>query len=660
MAIDISIVVVNYNVKYFLEQCLHSVRKASQNISSEFFVVDNNSVDGSCAMIREKFPEVHLIENDQNLGFSRANNQAIRLSSGRYILLLNPDTVIEEDTLTRCLDHMEKNPDAGALGVRMIDGKGNFLPESKRSFPTPRIAFYKVFGFSRLFPKSRVFSRYHLGYLDENEMNDVEVLPGAFMMLRKSALDKVGLLDEDFFMYGEDIDISYRLMKAGYRNIYFPETTIIHYKGESTRKGSMNYVITFYRAMIIFARKHFSRKMAKSYTFLINIAIYFRAFLAIARRFIKNIFIPLLEAALIYLGFYIIKPVWESYKFPHGGGYPAEYMAFVVPTYIIIWMLSLFFSGAYDRPFKLGSVVKGIFAGTLIILVIYALLPESLRYSRALLLIGGAWALSSGILLRLLAHISGIHGFELSTSRKKRIIIVGSLTESERVESILKKTEIRTEVIGFVSTIHDSSNKFLGQTSQLSEIIKINRIDEIIFCAADMSSQDIISSMMNLSDIRITYKIAPPESLSIIGSNSINTAGDLYLIDFSSITKSSSRRNKRLFDLVFSVLMLIIYPVIFFLVKKPGNGLLNIFRVLSGSFTWVGYYPLLKNGNTNLPRVKRSILTPLDGLKNQDLPERAIELLNAGYAKNYNIFTDARILFTGLKEIGRQVNKQFE
>lgn len=656
MATDISIVIVNYNVKYFLEQCLHSIRKAAHNISSEVFVVDNNSVDGSCAMIREKFPEVHLIENNENLGFSKANNQAIRSSSGRYILLLNPDTVIEEDTLTKCLDHMEKNPDTGALGVRMIDGKGNFLPESRRSFPTPRIAFYKVFGFSRLFPKSRVFSKYHLGYLDENEMNDVEVLPGAFMMLRKTALDKVGLLDEDFFMYGEDIDISYRLIKAGYRNIYYPGTTIIHYKGESTRKGSMNYVITFYRAMIIFARKHFSPKMAKSYTSLINIAIYFRAFLAIARRFIKNISIPLLEAALIYLGFYIIKPVWESYKFHDGGGYPREYMLFVVPVYIIIWMLSLFFSGAYDRPFKLGSVIKGILAGTTIILIIYALLPESLRFSRALLLIGASWSLSFGILIRLLAHISGIPGFELSTSRKKRIIIIGSLMEGERVESMLKKTEIRAEVIGFVSTIHDTSGKFLGQTGQLSEIVKINRIDEIIFCAADIPSQDIINTMMNLSDIRVNYKIAPPESLSIIGSNSINTAGDLYLIDFSSITLSSNRRNKRIFDIISSLILLITYPVILFIVNVPGNGFLNIFRVLSGSFSWVGYYPFLNNGNPNLPIVKRSILTPVDGLKNKEVPESTIELLNAGYAKNYNIFTDARILFTGLREIGRPVS----
>ena len=656
MSADLSIVIVNYNVKYFLEQCLHAVRKASDGITSEVFVVDNNSVDGSCAMMREKFPYVHLIENDQNLGFSKANNQAIRLARGRYILLLNPDTVIEEDTLKKCLDYMEKNPDAGSLGVKMIDGKGNFLPESKRSFPTPRIAFYKMSGLAGLFPKSRVFSKYHLGYLDENQTHNVEVLPGAFMMLRRTVLDKVGLLDEDFFMYGEDIDISYRLIKAGFRNIYYPETTIIHYKGESTRKGSMNYVVTFYNAMIIFARKHFSRRMAKSYIMLINLAIYLRAFLAITRRFLKNIAVPVLDSVFIYLGFYIIKPIWESYKFPGGGGYPAEYMLFVVPVYIIVWILSLFFSGAYDRPYKLGSVIRGILAGTFIILVIYALLPESLRFSRALLLIGGAWALLSGILIRLLAHISGIQGFELSTSRKKRIIIIGSAGEAERVESMLKNTEIRPEVIGYVSTNPDSTDRFLGNTSQLPEIIKINRIDEIIFCASDISAQSIISTMISLTDIRVNYKIAPPESLSIIGSNSINTAGDLYLIDFSSITKSSNRRNKRMFDIFSSLVLLIIYPVILFFLKERWNGLLNIFRVLSGSYTWVGYYPLFKDASPGLPKVKKSILTPVDGLKNPDIPENTIELLNAGYAKNYSILTDARILFTSLMEIGRMVN----
>jgi len=260
----LSVIIVNYNVKYFLEQCLHSVRKSVKDVDAEVFVVDNNSVDGSVEMVREKFPEVLLIANKENTGFSKANNQAIERSKGEYTLLLNPDTLVEDDTFKKIVKFMDSHPDAGGLGVKMVDGKGNFLPESKRGLPTPSVAFYKIFGFSRLFPKSKIFGKYHLGYLDKDETNEVEILSGAFMLLRKSVLDKIGLLDETFFMYGEDIDLSYRIIQAGYKNYYYPEARIIHYKGESTKKSSVNYVMVFYRAMIIFAEKHFSQKNAKS------------------------------------------------------------------------------------------------------------------------------------------------------------------------------------------------------------------------------------------------------------------------------------------------------------------------------------------------------------------------------------------------------------
>ena len=309
---DLSIVIVNYNVKYFLEQCLHSVKQAIEHIHAEVFVVDNNSVDGSVAEIRVKFPWVQLIENRENLGFSRANNQAIRLAKGKYILLLNPDTVVEEVTFRKCIDFMESHPDAGAVGVKMIDGKGAFLPESKRSLPTPMVSFYKMFGFSSLFPRSRRFGKYHLGYLDPEETHEVEVLAGAFMFLRKEVLDRTGPLDETFFMYGEDIDLSYRITKAGYRNYYYPGTTIIHYKGESTKKGSLNYVKMFYQAMIIFARKHFSSRKARTFSKLINLAIYFRAALSLAKRFLQRAYRPLLDAALIFLGYMFALPIWEQ------------------------------------------------------------------------------------------------------------------------------------------------------------------------------------------------------------------------------------------------------------------------------------------------------------------------------------------------------------
>jgi len=229
--------------------------------STEVYVVDNRSVDGSIEMVESRFPWVKLIKNTENVGFSKANNQAIRMASGEYVLLLNPDTVIEEDTLRKVVQFMDEHPEAGGLGVKMVDGKGNFLPESKRGLPTPWVAFYKIFGLSSLFPRSKIFGRYHLGYLNNDEVHEVEILAGAFMLMRKSVLDKVGLLDEDFFMYGEDIDLSWRIIKGGYKNYYYPHTRIIHYKGESTKKSSVNYVFVFYRAMIIFARKHFASAM---------------------------------------------------------------------------------------------------------------------------------------------------------------------------------------------------------------------------------------------------------------------------------------------------------------------------------------------------------------------------------------------------------------
>ena len=192
----LSVIIVNYNVEHFLEQCLLSVQKASKGIEVEVFVVDNNSIDGSINMIKEKFPEVIMIVNNENVGFSKANNQAIRLAIGELVLLLNPDTIVEEDTFKKCIQFMENNENAGGLGVKMIDGKGKFLPESKRGLPTPSVAFYKIFGLSALFPRSKKMGQYHLGYLSKDENHEIQILSGAFMLIKKKVLDKIGLLDE--------------------------------------------------------------------------------------------------------------------------------------------------------------------------------------------------------------------------------------------------------------------------------------------------------------------------------------------------------------------------------------------------------------------------------------------------------------------------------
>jgi GT2 family glycosyltransferase len=285
---DISVIIVSFNVRYFLEQCLDSVRKSAQHIDHEIFVVDNNSRDDTCSMISREFPEVRLIANNENRGFSAANNQALILATGRYILILNPDTVVGEETFDKCINFMDLHPDAGATGVMMINGKGRLLPESKRALPTPGTAFFKIAGFSYIFPRSGLFSKYYLGNLNSLSTSQVDIISGAFMFLRRTAVIKTGLFDEAFFMYGEDIDYSYRLLKRGFVNFYYPETKIIHFKGESTKKENLNVLVSFYKAMIIFVRKHFSNGNSKVLIVPIQAAIFFRAGLSFLKQFVRR------------------------------------------------------------------------------------------------------------------------------------------------------------------------------------------------------------------------------------------------------------------------------------------------------------------------------------------------------------------------------------
>jgi O-antigen biosynthesis protein len=653
----LSIVIVNYNVKYFLEQCVHSIHKAIDGLEAEIFVVDNNSVDGSVKMVREKFPDVILIDNKDNRGFSRANNQAIKQAKGEYILLLNPDTILEDDTLVKCVRFMDEHPDAGGLGVKMIDGKGKFLPESKRGLPTPTVAFFKMFGLSALFPKSRIFNKYHLGFLEKNETHEVDILAGAFMMLRKETLEKTGLLDENFFMYGEDIDLSYRITKAGYKNYYFANTRIIHYKGESTKKSSLNYIFVFYNAMIIFARKHFSTKNARLFSTMINFAIYLRAFVSIMSRFFRRIALPLLDIVLIYGGLWFIKDYWEShFIFQAGGHYPLLFTYVAMPAYILIWLVSVYLSGGYDKPIKLPKIIQGIVVGTVVILVLYSLLPESYRFSRALIILGALWGMIVMLASRLILHIFNLKDFRINEHKHKRFVIVGEKNEAERVSDLLKKTLISPGYIGLVSYKQHKSNTngFIGYLKQIKEIILIHKIDEIIFCAKDVPSQEIMDQMSELKDYQVDYKIAPPESLSIIGSNSINTSGDLYVIEINAIIKRANRRNKRLLDVITSLGLLLFYPIAFFLVKNPFGLLRNIFMVLFNIRSWVGYSELSESETHHLPEIKKGILNPFDAFKKEPVPGEAISRLNLIYARDYRITNDLNIIFKGFRNLGRR------
>ncbi|GAA3775499.1 glycosyltransferase family 2 protein [Flavobacterium ginsengiterrae] len=255
---QLSVIILNYNVRYFLEQCVLSVQEAIADLDAEIIVVDNNSSDDSCFMMKTRFPEVKLIENTENFGFPKGNNIGVEQASGKYICILNPDTVVAEDTFTKILAFAEEKQNLGIIGCKLIDGTGDFLPESKRGIPTPWVAFTKIFGLYKLFPKSKLFNRYYAQHLNENQTGKVDILVGAFMFLEKDLYQKLNGFDEECFMYADDIDLSYRALLLKKDNFYFHETTVLHYKGESTIKDEL-YMKRFQEAMNFFYQKHFKK-----------------------------------------------------------------------------------------------------------------------------------------------------------------------------------------------------------------------------------------------------------------------------------------------------------------------------------------------------------------------------------------------------------------
>jgi O-antigen biosynthesis protein len=516
---ELSVIIVSYNVRYFLEQCLLSARKASKDIDCEIFVIDNNSADGSCSMVRSQFPEVRLIMNHDNRGFSAANNQALQLATGRFILLLNPDTLVEEYTFKRCISFMDSHPDAGATGVQMIDGKGRLLPESKRALPTPKTAFFKVAGLSYIFPKSKLFNRYYLGNLDDLKTTQADVISGAFMFLRREAVLKTGLLDETFFMYGEDIDYSYRLQKAGYNNYYFPEIKIIHYKGESTKKENINVLINFYKAMIIFVSKHFSNGSFKAFILIIQAAIFFRAGISLLKQFIKRLFIPVIDGILVYMVYRFATTLWGVIKFGSGYQYPGIFSEIIIPAYTLIIILSITFLGGYTVPSKTAIAAKGVITGTILILIAYALLPLSLRFSRAIIIIGGFLSFLLLPFLRLLISFAFPEMAEFPFKKNRKTVIVSDYEGYSRVKDLISSSGIRNRIAGRVSIQKDDmKEEVLGNIEQLREVIRINGIKEVIFTTRELSASQIIESMHRISRSNVAIRIAPAGEKFIIGS----------------------------------------------------------------------------------------------------------------------------------------------
>ncbi|MBL7777256.1 MAG: glycosyltransferase [Chitinophagales bacterium] len=632
----LSIVIVNYNVRYFLELCLQSVQKAIANIPAEVFVVDNNSADDSVETIRTKYNWVKLIANPENVGFSKANNQAIAQSTGEYILLLNPDTVLAEDTLEKCVAFMDNHPNAGGLGVRMIDGTGKFLPESKRGLPTPAVAFYKTFGLAALFPKSTTFGKYHLGFLSENETHEVDVLSGAFMLLRKSVIDKIGALDETFFMYGEDIDLSYRIQKAGYKNYYFSDTTIIHYKGESTKKGSLNYVKVFYNAMLIFARKHFSGNQSALFSILIYAAIIFRGALTFLAGIFASSYLFLIDALVAYAGVFFIADYWEKMIKYQKHYYPEQFFFIVVPLYIFLWIIASYLSGAYDKPYRSSKVLRGVLLGTIGIAVVYAFLPNEWRFSRAIILLGAAWTVAEMLVSR---YIHGLvrKGAGAENGGTNPSMLAVTISQFYRIQTILHSLGNFSELINEASV------------TNTHKATLINRCGEVIFYAGDYSFKEIIG-VINKPIPDVSYKILIDSNNALVGSNSKNTAGDLYVAERNYLLfQPANQRSKRLIDLAICMLTAILFPLTGLWIKNRSGFAKNWWMVLLNKKSWVGFHQLHQEKRFSL--AKPGVLAPHQW-QHISLSTNEQKLVELNYARFYTTTDDLRIIWKNYRLLG--------
>jgi GT2 family glycosyltransferase len=652
---DLSVIIVNYNVKHFLEQCLCSVQKAIAGMSAEIIVVDNCSADNSINYLQPKFPAVRFIANEENLGFAKGCNMGLKAATGTYIQFLNPDTLVPEDCFQKCISFLETHADAGALGIKMVDGRGKFLKESKRSFPSPMTSLYKLFGLSKLFPSSPVFSKYHLGNLKENENHEVDVLAGAFMMVKKEVLEKVGSFDETFFMYGEDVDLSYRIQAAAcpatggtYKNYYFAESSIIHFKGESTRKGSMNYVRMFYNAMSIFVRKHYSGSRAGVFNFLIHIAIWIRAFLSAATHFIRRIGLPLIDAGLILLSFWLMKNIWSQYV-RTGIEYQRSLLWVAFPAYTAFYLITAYYAGLYDRWYKRSELLRSTFVATTILLAGYALLPERFRFSRGILLFGSVLAFMLISILRWLLIGANVLNNSREGEENASTLIVASPQEYQQTLQLIKDAGLHERILGRIA-VNENDGSAVGYWKNLNELSSAIPFREVVFCEGDLSFLDIIQHLPELSST-ISIKFHASGSSSIVGSDSQNTSGEAMSKENGfKLGNPYNRRLKRLIDIFISFSGLVTFPVQLLLIKKPIAFFANCFSVLFAQKTWVGYAVTEKN----LPRLRPGIIACNGAVVSakQSLPAESLQMVDYWYARDYELSKDIKLLWRMYRSLG--------
>lgn len=650
---DISIIIVNYNVKDFLLQCLRSIESAQNGLNIEVIVVDNNSSDSSIQFLKPIFPNVNFIELSENLGFAKANNIGVDNSSGKYILILNPDTIIEENTLQIMFDYMEEHTEIGASGCKVLNPDGSFQLACRRGFPTPWVAFTKLFGLQKMFPKSKLFAKYNQTYKSIDETYNIDAIIGAFMFFLREAFLEANGFDTDFFMYGEDLDLCYRIYQNGWKISYVHTTSIIHFKGESTKRSSINEIKYFYEAMSIFSKKHYSRSLILM--LFIKVGILLRSFLAYLSKHIKEIFIILLDTIAINLA--LIYSTW--YRFDAAFNFPDYAYPTVFITITLVMFFSMFAVGEYLE--NRHSVRRSLF-GLMISFFILSSLTyyfKDFAFSRGVLLMTiGLTAFISVVIRAIFSLFSKTTGSESD----KRIAIIGTNKQTENIIKSLQSAEIRNiDLVGIISvkTINDNQFKnlpLLGNIEYISKIIEQNKLDEIIITDKILAKNDLMRLFSKSSNSSVRFHIAQ-EYEELLVSRIINEiTGIEPTIPKLSINILRFKVLKRIFDITISLFLLTIgLPIVYLLVANSSKTLNLLWKVLIGRFSIVGIYKL---DNDKIKVGKEGIIGLVHISKPNQLSNEAIKNLNDYYRQYYSFSLDLDIIIKFLfrKKSGNKSN----
>jgi len=667
---DISIVIVNYNVREFLRGALESVRRslAFGGLEGEVFVVDNASRDGSAEMVRKEFPEVLLHALNENIGFGRANNLAMREAKGKYMLILNPDTILGEDTLQVMIDFMKAHPKTGVSGCKLLNADGSFQISCRRGFPTPWASFTKLFGLSTFFPNSPRFAQYNLTYLPVDETYEIDALAGAFMLLSREAFEKTAGFDEDYFMYGEDIDLCYRIKKAGLAVYYVHSTSTVHFKGESTRRSVLNEVKVFYEAMHIFVRKHYGNN--PFFTVLLRFGIAARSLLALLKKYRGAIALGTADILAITSTILIFSKLTlgDWFALP-----PIDYpWVFLIPVAVLLSILSII-GGYQPENRRRSKMVILSMPAVLIILSSLTYFFKQFSSSRSLVLMITVTTTAALVLVRMIFRfIDRIRfgGEGSANPMHRRTLIAGTGAESLRIAALLMGSGFarRYQLVGFIDKdLAHINTKLLGtfpimgDLGMLAKVIREEHVTQVIFPSDAFSYSEMLGAMQQVSgevsSQEVSFNVVPQASDVLLSRSKIeliappSSPESLALMPLEyNVQKMSHRIVKRLLDIVCALL---VYPVLamanlFARTEKRTNLLGELRQVLRGNRSLVGLSRLTKEG-TKLAKIGVVSLADITGYQGAgNLRAEDIDQMNIYYARHHTIGMDIEILLRRL------------